>query len=92
MPENCLGARSAAPDCDLSRTLRSLFSERHGYETAVEGKRMASCAPVERGWMAPTDNLEILESKESESDPATKPAGGTPQFLPLHHYQEDGTL
>ena len=54
-------ARSAAPDA-ISRDATILVLGRHGYETAVEGKNGFVCA-VERGWTAPTDNLEFWNPK-----------------------------
>ena len=54
-------ARSAAPDA-ISRDATIFVLGRHGYETAVEGKNGFVCA-VERGWTAPTDNLEFWNPK-----------------------------
>src|ERR1700757_2556171 len=54
-------ARSAAPDA-ISRDATVLVLGRHGYEAAVEGKNGFVCA-VERGWTAPTDNLEFWNPK-----------------------------
>ena len=44
-------ARSAAPEA-ISRDATILVLDRHGYETAVNGKNGFVCA-VERGWMGP---------------------------------------
>jgi hypothetical protein len=54
-------ARSAAPDA-ISRDATIFVLGRHGYETAVEGKNGFVCA-VERGWTAPTDNVEFWNPK-----------------------------
>ena len=54
-------ARSAAPEA-ISRDATIFVLGRHGYETAVEGKNGFVCA-VERGWTAPTDNLEFWNPK-----------------------------
>jgi hypothetical protein len=54
-------ARSAAPDA-ISRDATIFVLGRHGYETAVEGKNGFVCV-VERGWTAPTDNLEFWNPK-----------------------------
>jgi len=54
-------ARSAAPDA-ISRDATIFVLGRHGYETAVEGRNGFVCA-VERGWTAPTDNLEFWNPK-----------------------------
>src|SRR5258708_19259325 len=50
-------ARSAAPDA-ISRDATIFVLGRHGYETAAEGRNGFVCA-VDRGWPAPTDNLEF---------------------------------
>ncbi|MGA7752881.1 MAG: hypothetical protein WCB05_08620 [Candidatus Sulfotelmatobacter sp.] len=50
-------ARSAAPEA-ISRDATILVLERHGYQTAVEGKNGFVCA-VERAWMGPFDGAEF---------------------------------
>jgi len=54
-------ARTAAPDA-ISRDATVMVLTRHGYETAVEGKNGFVCA-VERGWMAPFDNVDFWNPK-----------------------------
>ena len=46
----------------ISRDATIFVLGRQGYETAVEGKNGFVCA-VERGWTAPTDNLEFWNPK-----------------------------
>ena len=54
-------ARSAAPEA-ISRDATVLVLQRHGYETAVEGKNGFVCA-VERAWMANFDSAEFWNPK-----------------------------
>lgn len=54
-------ARTAAPDA-LSHDATVMVLTRQGYETAVEGKNGFICA-VERGWMAPFDNVDFWNPK-----------------------------
>jgi hypothetical protein len=50
-------AKSAAPPA-LSNDANVLVLEKDGYHTAIEGKNGFTCL-VERGWMAPLDNVEF---------------------------------
>jgi len=54
-------ARSAAPDA-ISGDAKIMVLERHGYQTAVEGKNGFVCV-VERGWMSPSDAPEFWNPK-----------------------------
>jgi len=54
-------ARSAAPK-SISENATVLVLDRHGYETAVEGKNGFVCV-VERAWMSPADSPEFWNPK-----------------------------
>jgi len=54
-------ARSAAPE-SISRDAEVLVLERHGYETAIQGKNGFVCI-VERSWTAPIDDPNFWNPK-----------------------------
>ncbi|HET7208458.1 MAG TPA: YciI family protein [Terriglobales bacterium] len=72
-------ARSAAPDA-VSRDATFLILDRHGYETAVEGKNGWVCM-VERGWMATFDSPEFWNPKVRGANCLNPPAARS--MLPL---------
>lgn len=65
-------ARSAAPD-SISRDAAVLVLNRHGYETAVEGKNGWVCW-VGRSWMAMFDHPEFWNPKVRAADCINPPA------------------
>ncbi|HET6180859.1 MAG TPA: hypothetical protein VFE61_28325 [Candidatus Sulfotelmatobacter sp.] len=54
-------ARSAAPE-SISRDAEVLVLERHGYETAIQGKNGFVCL-IERSWTAPIDDSDFWNPK-----------------------------
>jgi hypothetical protein len=54
-------ARSAAPE-SISRDAEVLVLERHGYETAIQGKNGFVCL-IERSWTAPIDDPDFWNPK-----------------------------
>ncbi len=73
-------ARSAGPN-SISSGARVLVLERHGYETAVEGKNDFVCL-VGRSWDLPKDNRAFWDPKIH--GPICLSAAATRSFLPLY--------
>jgi len=83
-------ARSSGSECDLSRTLRSLYSsESMAYETAVEAKEWRSRCAVERG--AGGTGLIIGFWNANESEPICYNPPAVRSVIAVHN-QEDGTF
>ena len=76
-------ARSAAPE-SISGDATILVLERHGYETAVQGKNAFVCM-VERSWMEPFDAPEFWNPKVRGAECLNAPAGRS--MLPILHFR-----